>query len=620
MSLDHKQKRYVKRNINTTTLNQIAQNLKITEEEVAAYIKERWGEGRYEKFTQKDKNSSGNFPTQPLKTFNFKQFFRANFLSFIFFAFLVFVTYINSLNNGFVSDDVAAILDNKNIGNLNLALSQPLSAIRSIIYYFAYRIGGFNPLFYRLPNLFLHLGSVFLIYIIIYFLTSKLSLAFFTASIFAVHPILIESVTWISGGIYSQYSFFLLFSFLFYLLAYQNKKFYLPSLIFFVMALGTSEKAIVFPIIVFLYELFFSNIKKRWKSWLPILVIGLGFVLLNVLKIGQRVASIEAQSYLPVEGARSGIIDLILIAIVQIPVAISYYLKLLLWPADLTLYHSELSFVLANHIFSSIILIALIGSIIYFYKKNRLISFWLSFFIISLLPTLTPLGISWVVAERYIYFGSVAIIYIFAYLLSKLTENKRFEALGYLIFVIVIIGLTTRTIIRNIDWKNEDNLWIATGKNSPSDQKTHNNLGDTYSRHGDYPKAIEEFETAIRINPNYADAYHNLANVYILSGRTDEAFINYQKAAKLNPNLWQSFQNLAAIYFDKKNYPLAKENMLRALKLNSQDPVLYLNAAIMYLGMGEKQNAKNMILKALEIDPGNKQAEEMLKKNFPNLQ
>ncbi len=616
MSLDHKQKRYIKRNIKTIPPNQIAQNLKVAEEEVVAYLKERWGEDRYEKFTLKNRSSSENSQTE---TFSFKHFFRVNFLSLLFFTLLVFATYVNSLNNGFVSDDVAAILRNRNLGNLNYTLSQPLSMIRPTIYYLAYKIGGLNPIFYRLPNLFLHLGSVFLIYIIIYILTSKLPLAFFTASIFAVHPILTESVTWISGGIYSQYSFFLLFSFLLYLLSQQSKKFYLLSLVFFIMALGTSEKAIVFPFILVFYELFFSNLKKGWKSWLPFLILGLGFVSMNILKISQRVANVEAQSYLPIEGGHAGIPDLILIAIVQIPVAINYYLKLLLWPGDLTLYHSELSFTLANHIFSSIILIALIGSIIYFYKKNKLISFWLSFFIISLLPTLTPFGISWVVAERYIYFGSVAIIYIFAYLLDKLIENKRLEALGYLIFVLVIIALTTRTIIRNIDWKDEDNLWIATGKSSPSDQKTHNNLGDMYSRHNDYPKAIEEFKAAIQINPNYADAYHNLANVYILTGRIDEALVNYQKASKLNPNLWQSFQNMAAIYFDKKNYPLAKENMQKAIKLSPQDPSLYLNAAILYLGIGEKRAAKEVILKALEIDPGNKQAKELLDKNFVNF-
>ena len=76
----------------------------------------------------------------------------------------------------------------------------------------------------------------------------------------------------------------------------------------------------------------------------------------------------------------------------------------------------------------------------------------------------------------------------------------------------IVVSLSIRTIVRNVDWKNEDNLWVATGKVAPSGAPIHNNLGDVYARHNDYPKAIEEFTRATQINPGYADAYHNLAN------------------------------------------------------------------------------------------------------------
>ncbi len=73
--------------------------------------------------------------------------------------------------------------------------------------------------------------------------------------------------------------------------------------------------------------------------------------------------------------------------------------------------------------------------------------------------------------------------------------------------------------MRNFDWKNQDTLWLATAKTSPSSHQNHNNLGDLYARRGEYEKAVEEFKKAIELKPDYGDAYHNLANVYHQIGK-----------------------------------------------------------------------------------------------------
>src|SRR3989344_5373675 len=132
--------------------------------------------------------------------------------------FLVLITYTNSLNNAFLSDDLAEIVNNPNVGNLDYAIaSHPFGFIRLIFYWLAFQIGGLSPVLFRSINIFFHIGSVFLIYTIFSFLYSKRS-AFFVSSIFAVHPALSEAVVWVSGGMYPQYTFFFLLSFLFYIL------------------------------------------------------------------------------------------------------------------------------------------------------------------------------------------------------------------------------------------------------------------------------------------------------------------------------------------------------------------------------------------------------------------
>ena len=300
--------------------------------------------------------------------------------------------------------------------------------------------------------------------------------------------------------------------------------------------------------------------------------------------------------------------------LIQIPIAVASYLQLFFWPDKLTLYHSEMFFSWTAYLVMVVVFLGFIVGAIYGYIKNKLIFFWFCFFIICLLPTLTPLGISWIVAERYVYLGSVGIIFFMGYLLMKIIKNKKTETLGYLLFTAVIISLSTRTIIRNIDWKNEDNLWIATGKTSPSDPKTHINLGDVYSRGGDLNRAAEEFIIAIRLNPNYADAYHNLGNTYYRMGKIDDALTVFRRAIVLNPELWQSYQNLAAIYFGRKQYNLAEESQKKAVSINQSSAYLRQDLGILYLQMGKKSLAKQAFMEALQIEPGNIKAKEGLNK------
>jgi len=252
--------------------------------------------------------------------------------------------------------------------------------------------------------------------------------------------------------------------------------------------------------------------------------------------------------------------------------------------------------------------LGLLGGLVILWKKNRLIFFWLAFFIISLLPTLTPFGISWIVAERYVYLGTVGIIAITSYGLMGLINNKKTEAIGYLIFIIIILSLMTRTIVRNFDWENQDTLWLAAAKTSPSSAQNHNNLGDLYGRHGDLKRSAEEFRIAIKLNPYYADAYHNLGNTYQQMGSPAAALENYQLALKYNPNLWQSYQNIAAIYFNQEKYDLAEKEIQKSIKVFPNNPQLHVNLGVIYLKMKDKKKAEESFMKALTIDPKNEQA------------
>lgn len=357
------------------------------------------------------------------------------------------------------------------------------------------------------------------------------------------------------------------------------------------------------PIVLFLifplWEFAFGNLKKNWVKTIPFLILSIIYVLISLSVLPERETTLQSTHY------QQGGYDNPLILI---PIAVTSYFELTLFPKTLTLYHSELGFGQIQFALRFIITLAFLVSILIFLKKNKFVFFWLSFFLIALSPTLTPLRLNWIVAERYLYLPIIGLLAIVGMWLFKLSEKAKFRQTVYIFFAAVLIILSIRTIVRNIDWKNEDNLWIATGKTSPSSPNTHNNLGDVYGRQGDKLAALREFQRAIELKPNYGDAYHNLANTYMELGQTDKALENYQNALKFNPNLWQSYQNIAAIYFNQKKFAATIENLQKAAAINPKNLNIRNNIGIVYLAALEKEKAKEIFNAVLSLDPTNQLA------------
>ncbi|MFH1896342.1 MAG: tetratricopeptide repeat protein [bacterium] len=494
---------------------------------------------------------------------------KKNLSPYIPYAILVFLSlavYLNCLGNSFVADDLPVLVNNPALKEPQFALYQFPIFLRHLQYFLTFKFFGLNVTAFRIPNLLWHTGFVLTSFAVLKKVLSDKARFFETApfwatAVLAVHPLQSEAVVWITGGSYVLYAFLLMLGLLCYIKGQQENspKYYWATFGIFLLSLTASEKAAVFPLIIIAYELGFSNLKKNWKRVLPFFLISLGYTGYFAAQIPQRLAGIGAPETQET-----------LSSIFQVPAAISSYLELIAWPAKLTLYHSEMIFSKIQMSFKIGVTLIFGGlTVAAFFKKARPLFFWFAFFIIVLLPTLTPLGISWIVAERYVYPAGIGIYAVFFTLLTKLKIPPEFKkillpAIGSLLVLILFF----RTITRNLDWKTADALWLSAEKISLHSPQNHNNLGDYYGRQGNLLKSVQEFETAIALKPGYADAYHNLANTYQQMGNLGKAEKNYLKAIEYNPYLWQSYQNLGAIYFNAGEYEKAKAMFEKALQIN----------------------------------------------------
>ncbi|MBI3577613.1 tetratricopeptide repeat protein [Candidatus Gottesmanbacteria bacterium] len=518
-------------------------------------------------------------------------------LPYLFLAILVLVAYANSLSNGFISDD-QGITINATSWNLQTVLAQPYAFLRPLMYLGIYKLAGLTPWAFRIPNIVFHLFNTWLVFALVGLLINKKA-AFISAVLFAVHPLAVESVAWISGGIYPQYTFFLLLSLLFYCLYQKNhqRAWYVASVMAAFFAFESTEKALILPLVIALVEFCFGNIRRNRKRLVPFFVLAVPFGLVYGGFLGRRLAVLNTTFYQPTSLIRNPFTD--------VPFAITTYLSLLVFPLPLSLYHldptanSGLVLLRAGIFFIYIILL------VYFLFKDRRLFFFSAFFLVSLVPTLVPIRLAWTVAERYVYLASIGIIATIAYLFQRLMKGQR--ALWSLVAGLALL-LSVRTIVRNADWHNEISFWTATAKTAPGLPTVHSNLALALGQKGDYEGAIKEFQTTIALKPDWVDPYFNLALSYQRAGKFPEAIKWYQKTLQLSPNLWQPYRNLAEIAFTEKRYDEAVRYLNQAIEKNPTNANLFVNLALIYQAKKDIAAAKTALEHALTLDSANQAA------------
>ncbi len=603
MALNQDQKRYIKKHARESTLPRLATELKLSEKEIAEYLKDQWKQDKYEKYIHK-KNSNVEVKISNQGPFDIKSFLKQSWLYIVFLVVMIGVVYFNSLFGGFVSDDVPIIRDSKDIGNASIIFNDPFVFIRIFLYYIIFSFFGKNPIPYHILNVLFHTGTTLLLFTIIT-LSLNNSVAFIAASLFAIHPLLSEPVSWISGGTYPQHSFFILASLLTLILYLRskNKVLYFISIFLSLLALLSADKAMTLPFLFTLYLFVFTDIRKTWKLLIPYFGLTLIWVAHYALLVKGRIANVQHEQFRK---------EIDFNPFQQIPVAISSYFELMVWPDKLSIYHSD--FIMSTTVFvlRVSLFISYFLAMIYTFFKQRIIFFGLAFFILALMPTLSPLGISSLLAERYAYLGSAGIFFAFGYIVWRVSRNKKYETAVYLVLMILIGAFCIRTIMRNSDWQNEDTLWIATGKTAVYDPVAHMNLGDMHRRHKNYQMAEKEFKIALQLSPNNAYAHYNLGLVYTEAGAYEPALKEYKEALRIDPNLWQSYQNLSVVYDFLNDSDKSLENIQKAVALSPNNNPLLTNLGLIYLKRGEKVKAQQALSKALRLDPTDEKAKTAL--------
>ncbi len=663
-------------------------------------------------------------------------------------VFLIVIIYSNTLNAPFQLDESLHLVGNPLVTDLRYILHPSEGQwseqykffvdryVAFITFALNYRIHGLSVAGYHIVNIAIHIANSILVYLLVLltFRTpffkpvngkevkgeesdsqplnysrftihdSRPLIAFFSAALFAVHPLQTEAVTYVMQRFASLVAFFYLLSLVAYIHSRQKavnsgwvngesktKKYslsilawYFLSLFFAVCAMKTKENAFTLPIVIVLYEFCFFSPSPRVPAS-PHLRVSLPSphvsqslrrrvllsprlhylvpILLTLLIIPLTHMSLGASSQID-PGLYGHIYPQPEYLLTEFRVVVTC-LRLLFLPINQNLdydYPVFHSFFDPQVIASFLFLSALFGLGVYMIIGNRqwaigngikakdkeddsrftihyslpfrLIGFGILWFFITISVESSIIPLWMLICEYRAYLPSVGLIISVvtgAFMLKERVQSPKAGKVVLALFVLTVGVLSVATYLRNETWGNRARLWEDTAKKSPAKARVHFVLGCDYFDEKKYDRAIEQYEIALRLDPDSDLAHNNLGNAFRMKGWTDKAIEQYEIALKLNPQLIDAHNNLGLAllrtsrqeegireintayaiehyntgnnYLKRGYFDFAISEFQAALRLNPDYPEAHFKLGDLYYKMGQVENARREVAAGLNVKP-----------------
>jgi tetratricopeptide (TPR) repeat protein len=472
-------------------------------------------------------------------------------------------------------------------------------------FWLAYHVWGDSPLGYHLLNILLHFLSALLLVSILRFL--KIPGAWLAAAIFALHPVQVESVAWISEFKNTLSGVFFFATAFVYLKFNQNGKKRLYAIAIGLFILGLLSKSVIATLPVSLLAIFWWQ--RGRISWNQDVVPLIPFFIVG-LSSGLFTAWIERKFI----GAEGGEFDLSFIERCLIAGrAFWFYLSKIFWPADLVFIYPQWNVSHAvwwQYLFPVSFLI-LAGAFWTLRKHSRAPMAVFILFSATIFPVMGffnvyPFRFSFV-ADHFQYLASIGPIALLAAGTNRMfdlsTETVR-RFLKPLILVIVLLCLGMLTWRQSGTYSNAETIYRTTIKKNPLCWMAHNNLGLLLAGAGRNDEAFSHYRTALEINPDYYKALINLGILLAKTGKIDDALMNYRKAVEVNPNNAAAYSNIGNLFAQTGRGDEAFAQYRKALEVNPNNGETNYNFGLLLAKVGRTEEAIVHYKKALDINHG----------------
>jgi tetratricopeptide (TPR) repeat protein len=519
---------------------------------------------------------------------------------------LTVFTHWPALHNGFIWDD-----DDHLTANPAMTLPGGLHKIWTTVTFSRYypltlttfwvqrRLWGLNPLPYHAVNIVFHAANAALVFLLLRRLNIRG--AWVAAAFWAVHPVNVESVAWITEMKNTQSGLFFFISLLCFL-RFERQK----NRVWFALALGTfaaallsKPSAVVLPFVLLLLA-WWQRGRLRQADFLraaPFFALSVAMSLLTIVEQrGQIERSTQDWSLTLTE------------RLVVAGNALWFYAAKLLWPVNLAfVYHRwEIN---AD---SPVSLVPLLGvggaaAILWRYRQHlwaRAASFGMGYYAIALLPVLSFLDIYFFrysfVADHFQYLASLGIL---ALVVAGGATLLRLPAARSAVAAISIAGLSVLSWHHAQVFHDDETLWRNTLAKNPGAFVALSNLGGIYNGKHLYVEAERYFREALRLKPGFIEGQSNLGLALAEQHRYEEAETAFQEALRVKPDYSKALYGLGHLYYMMKKPAESEEYYHRAIRAEPTLAEAHYELGTLLLEQGRRDEAIKWYRLALALQP-----------------
>lgn len=522
----------------------------------------------------------------------------------------VFLAYQPAWHGGFIWDDDGHLTrpDLRSWHGLyriwfDLGATQQYYPLLHSAFWLEHKLWGDSPTGYHLVNIALHITAALMVAVLL----QRLAIpgAWLAAAIFALHPVNVESVAWITELKNTLSAVFYLGSAIAYLRFDETRKasWYLTAIGLFMFGLLSKTVVATMPgalLLVFWWKRGRLSWQRDVRPLLPFFLIGAG--------AGIFTAWVE-RTLIGAHGAQFdfSIVERCLIA----GRAIWFYLGKLVWPAHLVFIYPRWQInetVWWQYLFPAAALL-LLAALWLLRRRSRSPLAAMLFFVGTLFPVLGffnvyPFIFSFV-ADHFQYLASLGMIALFAAGAALLLRRADgpWRVTGQAACVALVAVLAVLTWRQSRMYSAIDSLYRTTIEQNPNCWLAHINLGKALAGRGQLAPAIAHFRKALQIFPDNVEAHTNLGNSLAGIHETDEAISHYQKALKIKPGYADANYNLGNVLLGRGLLDEAIGHYRKAVEIKPDYIEAYTNLGIALAKRGQMDEAIAQYRKALEIAP-----------------
>ena len=505
--------------------------------------------------------------------------------------FATFIAYLPSINGDFLHwDDDTYILNNSTLTSLSIenlkhiffdfyyGLYNPLTNLSWAV---DYSLNGLNPFLFHLNNIILHLINIVLVYILFKkHIIKNENIAIITASLFAIAPIHVESVAWITERKDVLYTAFYLLSIILYqkYLIDKKYKYIFLSFLVFVFSILSKGMAASLPILLLVLDYYNGRRLLNFKviiEKIPFFAVSLLMGILNIMA--------QRDFY----GVRKDVFSISEQLAFSSYSFVQYIIKSI-FPYNLSAFYpypstdSSIPFIYWLFLIPVFLIVGLFVYSIIKHKKNIVLG--ISFFVLNIIFVLQLFlhNTEAIISERYAYLSSIGIYLLIALLIETAREKKwnyNFVKYSFLFYLAIMTFLSFN---RSKIWSNDLSLFLDAYKKYPNSFIITNNIGNSYLRSNDLDNAKDFFNKTIKFHPKYAQAYSNLAGILSMQNKPDKALVYYNDAINIKPNNSSFYLNRAKLFLQQKKYDKVIEDCNKAISLKNNYYNAYTVRAITY--------------------------------------